>query len=129
MQAQAARKLASCGGSLGAPAHTPATGCLASIATPSLDYSTRGMLVYPDGRLTTGYSTCLGVAVGAKEVLASIHDAPDEDPSDDHFADAGHVMLGMELPAAAEHVPRRQHLWYARCVDIGQPMLPDERQY
>ena len=82
--------------------------------------------MYPDGRLTTGYSTCLGVVSGAKEVLASMHD---EDPNDDHFVGAGHVMIGMELPAAAEHVPRHQHLWYARCVDIGQPMLPDERQY
>ena len=111
MQAQAARKLASCGGLLGAPAHTPAAGCLASIATLSLDCSTRGTLVYPDGHLTAGYSTRLGVVAGAKEVLASIHDAPDEDPNDDHFADASHVMLGMELPAAAEHVPRYPHLW------------------
>ena len=84
------------------------------------------MLVYPDGHLTTGYSTHLGVVTGAKGVLASMHD---EVPNDNHFAGAGHVMLGMELPAAAEHVPRRQHLWYARCVDIGQPMLPDECQY
>ncbi|MCG8390893.1 MAG: hypothetical protein MJA30_35420 [Cytophagales bacterium] len=126
MQAQAARKLASCGSSLDAPAHTPATGCPASIATPSLDYSTRGMLVYLDGHLTARYSTHLGVATGAKEVLTSMHD---KGPNDVHFAGAGHVMLGMELPAAAEHVPRRQHLWYARCMDIGQPMLPDEHQY
>ena len=111
---------------LGAAARTPATDCLATIATPSLDYSTRGMLVYPDGRFTAGYSTHLGVVAGAKEVLASIHD---EDSNDDHFAGAGHVMLGMELPAAAEHVPRRQHPWYARCVGVVQPMLPDECQY
>ena len=82
--------------------------------------------MYPDGHLTTRYSTRLGVVAGAKGVLASMHD---EVPNDDHFAGADHVMLGMELPAAAEHVPRRQHLWYARCMDIGQPMLPDERQY
>ena len=126
VQAQAARKLASCDGLLGAPAHTPAAGCLASIATPSLDYSTRGMLVYPDDRLTARYSNRWGVVAGAKEDLASIHD---EDLNDDHFAGASHVMLGMELPAAAEHVPRHQHLWYARCVDIGQPTPPDERQY
>ena len=126
MQAQAARKLASCGGSLDAPAHTPATGCPTSIATPSLDYSTRGMLVYPDGRLTAGYSARLGAVAGAKAVLASMHV---EVPNDDNFADAGHVMLGMMLPATAGLVPRHQHLWYARCVDIGQPMLPDERQY
>ena len=68
------------------------------------------MLVYPDVRLTAGYSTGLGVIAGAKEVLASMRDAPDEDPCDDHFADADHAMLGMELPAAVEHVPRRQHL-------------------
>ena len=84
------------------------------------------MLVYPDGRLTAGYSTRLGVAAGAKGVLASM---PVDVPNDDNFADAGHVMLGMMLPAATELVPRHQHLWYARCVDIGQPMLPDERQY
>ena len=84
------------------------------------------MLVYPDGRLTTGYSTRLGVVTGAKGVLASMHD---EVPNDDHCAGAGHVMLGMELPAAAGRVPRHQHLWYARCVGIGQPMLPGERQY
>ena len=66
--------------------------------------------MYPDGRLTAAYSTRLGVIAGAKEVRASMHDAPDEDPCDDHFADADHAMLGMELPAAAEHVPRHQHL-------------------
>ena len=82
--------------------------------------------MYPDGRLTAGYSTRVGIVTGGKEVLASMHD---EDPNDDHFAEADHVMLGMELPAAAEQVLRRQHLWYARCVHIGQPMLPDERQY
>ena len=82
--------------------------------------------MYPDSRLTAGSSTHLGVVAGAKEVLTSMHD---ENPNDVHFAGADHAMLGMELPAAAEHVPRRQHLWYARCVDIGQPMLPDERQY
>ena len=84
------------------------------------------MLVYPDGRLTAGYSTRLGVVAGAKAVLASMHV---EVPNDDNFADAGHVMLGMMLPATAGLVPRHQHLWYARCVDIGQPMLPGERQY
>ena len=83
------------------------------------------MLVYPDGRLTAGYSTRLGVVTGAAGVLASMHV---EVPNDDHFVDAGHVMLGMMLPAAAVLVPRLQHLWYARCVDSGQPMLPDERQ-
>ena len=107
MKAQAARKLASYSSLLDAPAHTPATGCAASIATPSLDYSTRGMLVYPDGCLTAGYSTHLGGVAGAKEVLASTHD---EVPNDDHFAGAGHVMLGMAVPAAAERVPRRQLL-------------------
>ena len=84
------------------------------------------MLVYPDGRLTAGYSTCLGVVTGATGVLASMHV---EVPNDDNFADAGHVMLGMMWSATAELVPRHQHLWYARCVDIGRPMLPDERQY
>ena len=82
--------------------------------------------MYPDGRLATGYSTHLGVVAGAKAVLASMHV---EVPNDDNFADAGHVMLGMMLPATAELVPRHQHLWYARCMGIGQPMLPDERQY
>ena len=82
--------------------------------------------MYPDSRLTAGYSTRLGVVAGAKGVLASMHI---EVPNDDHFVDAGHVMLGMMLPAEAELVPRHQHLWYARCMDIGQPMLPDERQY
>ena len=110
MQAQAARKVASCGGSLDASTQTPAAGCPAPFATPSLNYSFRGMLVYPYGRLTAGYSTRLGVVTGAKEVLASMRDAPDEDPCDDHFADADHAMLGMELPAAAEHVPRPQYL-------------------
>ena len=82
--------------------------------------------MYPDGHLTTGYTIHLGVVTGAKVVLASMHDVG---PNDDHFADAGHVMVDMKLPAAMELVPSRQHLWYARCVDIGQPMLPDERQY
>ena len=82
--------------------------------------------MFPDGRLTAGYSTRLGAVAGAEEVLASTHD---EVPNDDHFAGAGHVMLGMELPAAAEHMPRRQHLWYARCMGVGQPMLPGECQY
>ena len=82
--------------------------------------------MYPDGHLTAGYSTRLGVVTGAAGVLASMHV---EVPNDDHFADAGHVILVMMLPAAAVLVPRRQHLWYARCVDSGQPMLPDERQY
>ena len=72
MRAQATRKIASCIGLLDAPAQTPATDCPALFATPSLDYSTRGMLMYPDGRLTAGYSTRLGVVTGAKEVLASI---------------------------------------------------------
>ena len=52
----------------------------------------------------------MGVVAGAKEDLASVRDAPDGDPSDDHFADADHAMLGIELPAAAEHVPGCQHL-------------------
>ena len=77
-------------------------------------------------RTAAGYSTRLGVVTGAKVVLASMHD---EVPNDDHFANAGHVMLDMKLPAATELVPRSQHLWYSRCVDFGQPMLPDERQY
>ena len=84
------------------------------------------MLVYPDDRLTAGYSTRLGVVAGAKAVLASVHV---EAPNDDNFVDTGQVMLGMMLPAAAVLVPGHQRLWYARCVDIGQPMLPDERQY
>ena len=126
MQAQAARKVASCGGSLDASTQTPSAGSPTPFSTPSLDYSCRGMLVYPDGRLTAGYSIRLGVVTGGKEVLASMHD---EDPNDDHIAGTDHVMLGMELPAAAELVPRHQHPWYARCVDIGQPMLPDECQY
>ena len=48
--------------------------------------------MYPDGCLTAGYSTHLGVVTGAKEVLASMHG---EDPNDDHFAGIGHVMLGV----------------------------------
>ena len=82
--------------------------------------------MYPDSCLTAGYSTRLGVVAGANGVLASMHV---EVPNDDNFADAGHVMLGMMLPATVELVPRYQHLWYARCVDIERPMLPDERQY
>ena len=92
MQAQAARKVASCGGSLDASTQTTVAGSPAPFSTPSLDYSFRGMLVYPDGRLTTGYSTRLGIVAGAKEVLASMHVAV---RNDDNFADAGHVMLGM----------------------------------
>ena len=52
----------------------------------------------------------MGVVAGAKEDLASVHDAPDGDPSDDYFADADHAMLGMEFSAAAEHVPECQHI-------------------
>ena len=63
------------------------------------------MQVYPDGCLTTRYPVCLGAVTDAKEVLASTLGVPDEDPSDDHFADAGHAILGMGLPTAAEHVP------------------------
>ena len=66
--------------------------------------------MYPDGCLTAWYPTHLGVVEGAKEVLASVRDAPDGDPSDDHFADADHAIFGMELPTAAEHVPECQHL-------------------
>ena len=72
--------------------------------------------MYPDSRLTAGYSTRLGVVAGAKGVLASMHV---EVPNGSYFADAGHVMLGMIWSAAAELVLRHQHLWYARCVDIG----------
>ena len=126
VQAQAARKVASCGDSLDVSTQTTAAGSPAPFSTPSLDYSFRGVQVYPDGRLTAGYSTRLGVDVGAKAVLASMHV---EVPNDDNFADADHVVLGMMLPATAGLLPRHQHLWYARCVDIGQPMLPDERQY
>ena len=124
VQAQAARKVASCGDSLDVSTQTTAAGSPAPFSTPSLDCSFRGMLVYPDGRLTAGYSTHLGVVAGAKAVLASTHV-----PNDDNFEDADHVLLGMMLPAAAGLLPRHQHPWYARCVDIGQPMLPGERQY
>ena len=48
--------------------------------------------MYPDGHLTAGYSTHLGVVAGAKGVLASMHVKV---PNDGNFADAGHVMLGM----------------------------------
>lgn len=101
----AARKLASCGGTLGTAARTPAAGSLTTIAAPSLDCSTAGMLVYPDGCPTTGYPIRLGVVTDATEVLASALDAPDEGPSDDHFTDADPAILDMGLPTAAEHVP------------------------
>ena len=94
---------------LGTAARTPAAGSLATIATPSLYCSTAGMLVYPNGCLMAGYPIRLGVVTNAKEVLASALDAPDEDPSDDHFADANHAILDMGLPTAAEHVPGCRH--------------------
>ena len=126
VQAQAARKVASCGDSLDVSTQTTAAGSPAPFSTPSLDYTFRGVQVYPDGRLTAGHSTRLGVDVGVKAVLASMRV---EVPNDDNFEDADHVLLGMMVPAAAGLLPRHQHLWYARCVDIGQPMLPGERQY
>ena len=98
VQAQAARKVASCGGSLDASTQTTAAGSPAPFSTPSLDYSFRGVQVYPDGRLTAGHSTRLGVDVGVKAVLASMRV---EVPNDDNFEDADHVLLGMMVPAAA----------------------------
>ena len=65
----------------------------------------------------------MGAITDAKGVLASSLGAPDEDPSDDHFADAGYAVLGMGLPTAAERGPECQYLKCARCVDVGQPML------
>ena len=62
------------------------------------------MLEYPDGCLTAGYPTRLGVLADAKEILACALDAPDEDPSDSHISDAGHADFSLRLPAAAEHV-------------------------
>ena len=67
------------------------------------------MLEYPDGCLTAGYHTCLGALADAKEVLACALDAPDEDPSGNHVADAGHAIVGMRLPATVEHVPECQY--------------------
>ena len=65
------------------------------------------MLVYPDGCFTAGYPIHLGVVTDSKEVLAF---APDQDPSDDHFANAGHAILGKGLPTAVGHVPGCRHL-------------------
>ena len=107
---QAARNLASCGGTLGTAACTPAAGSLDTIATPSLDCSTAGMLVYPDGCLTARYPICLGAVTDAKEVLASLLGVPEKDPNDGHFANIGHTILGVRLSPAAEHVPECLYL-------------------
>ena len=59
------------------------------------------MLEYPDGCLTAGYPTRLGVLADAKEILACALDAPDEDPSGNHVSDADRAMFRLRLPAAA----------------------------
>ena len=102
---QADRKLVSHGGTLGTAACTTAEGILSADATPSLDCSTAGILVYPDGCLTAGYPIRLGAVTVVKKVLRSALGTPDEDPSDGHFAAAGCVFLGVRLPAAVEYVP------------------------
>ena len=83
---------------------TTAAVMLSADAAPSLDCSTAGMLVYPDGCLTAGYPIRLGAVTVVKKILRSALGTPDEDPSDGHFAAAGSVFLGVRLPAAAEHV-------------------------
>ena len=84
---------------------TTAAGILSTDAAPSLDCSTAGMVVHPDGCLTDGYPICLGAITDVKEVITSALGAHDEDPSDGHFADDGHAFLGVRLPAGVEHVP------------------------
>ena len=70
-----------------------------------LGVSTTGMLVYPDGCLTTGYPIRLGAITGVTGVLTSALDADDEDSKDACFVDAGHASLHVRLPAVAELVP------------------------
>ena len=64
-----------------------------------------GMLVYPDGCLTTGYPIRLGAVTGVAGVLTSVLGADGEDSSDVCFAGTGHAFLCVELPAVAELVP------------------------
>ena len=65
------------------------------------------MLEYPDGCLTAGYPIRLGAVTGAKEVLASTLDAPDGDPSDDHFAMLIMQYLGLGMIRIPHCAPTR----------------------
>ena len=68
-----------------------------------------GMLEYPDGHLTAGYSIRLGTAVSVLGVLTSGVDAVDEDPGGLLVADAERAPRDERVPVGVELEPERPY--------------------